>query len=257
MVENLNNKVVIETPEKIYFTYTLAEVGTRAAAYVLDLLIQGLIIIILALLGFFSFINTQELEDQLYLAFAVMYILIFLFQWFYFVFFETVLNGSTPGKTFCKIKVIRADGDRLDITTIALRNLLRAADSVPFPVFSVLGGFVALLNKKNRRLGDIASGTIVVLKEDINITEPDFKANISNNKSRDITKLKEANRLSEKDLYIIRKVLNEKEKNPSSAYKSAEIIVNKLSTKYDLEYFKGRSNYYILEEIYKAHTYEN
>lgn len=257
MVNILSKKIVIETPEKIYFTYTLAEVGTRAAAYMLDILIQGAIIIILALLGFFSFINTKGYEDQFYLAFAVIYILVFLFQWFYFVFFEVILNGSTPGKKVCKIKVIRYDGDRLDISSIVLRNLLRAADSIPFPVFSILGGFVALINKQNKRLGDMASGTLVVVKEDINIDEPDFETALSNNKTRVISKLKEANRLSEKDLYIIRKVFNEKSKNLMSATKSAEILVKKLSGKYNLDFFKGKNNFYILEEIYKAHTYEN
>ncbi len=256
MVDN-RQKIIIETPEKIYFTYTLAEVGTRAAAYTIDLLIQVGIIIILGILGIFSFLDSERFEDQGFLTIAIFYILIFFFQWFYFVFFETVLNGSTPGKKSCKIRVIRYNGTRLDLSSIVLRNLLRAADSLPFAIFNILGGFVAIINKKNKRLGDLVSGTLVVVDEGINIVEPDFETIFLHTEKPIITKLKKSNMLSEKDLYILRKVLNDRKINPVSSTRSAKLIINKLSDKYDLTIFKNRTDFEIIEEIYKAHTYEN
>lgn len=250
-------QIIIETPEKIYFTYTLAEIGTRAAAYFIDLLIQIGIIIVLGILGLLSFINTSMYDNQIYLAMAVFYLLIFIFQWFYFAFFETVMNGLTPGKKACRIRVIKYNGDRLDLPSIVLRNLLRAADSIPFPLFNILGGFIALLNKNNKRLGDMVSGTLVVIDEDINIDEPDFETMFSKDSKGLITKLSNNNRLSEKDLFILRRVLNSRAENEKSASISASQIVAKLKEKYDLSIFGDKSDFEIIEEIYKAHTYED
>lgn len=251
------NKIVIETPEKIYFTHQLAEIGTRAAAYLIDILIQIGIIIIMGILGLLSFFNSRIIDNQGYLAMAIFYLLIFIFQWFYFAFFEIIFNGSTPGKKACKIKVIKYNGERLDIASIVLRNLLRAADSIPFPVFNILGGFIALINKKNKRLGDMVSGTLVVVDEDINIDEPDFETMFAKNTKGIITKLNKQNRLSEKDLYILRKILNSRKENEMSAKISASKIVDKLKEKYDLSIFGNKNDFEIIEEIYKAHTYEN
>ncbi len=256
MVDN-RQKIIIETPEKIYFTYTLAEVGTRAAAYTIDLLIQVGVLIVFGILGFFSFFNSENLKDEGLLTVAIFYILIFFFQWFYFVFFEIVLNGVTPGKKICKIRVIRYNGERLDLASIVLRNLLRAADSLPFAIFNVLGGFVAIINKKNRRLGDMVSGTLVVVDEGINIVEPDFETTFVNTNKPTITKLNKNNMLSEKDLYILRKILNDRSINPISSGRSAKLIIDKLDNKYDLTIFKDKNYFEIIEEIYKAHTYEN
>lgn len=250
-------KIVIETPEKIYFTHQLAEIGTRAAAYLIDILIQIGIIILMGILGILSFFNTKMYDNQGYLALAVFYLLIFIFQWFYFAFFEIIMNGSTPGKKACKIKVIKYNGDRLDLPSIVLRNLLRSADSIPFPVFNILGGFVALINKNNKRLGDMVSGTIVVVDEDINIDEPDFETIFIKKTKGIITKLNKENRLSEKDLFILRKVLNSRKENEMSAQISASQIVKKLKEKYDLSIFNNKTDFEIIEEIYKAHTYEN
>ena len=42
-------EIIIETPEKITFSYTIAEVGTRIAAYIIDLLIQAGIVLLFVL----------------------------------------------------------------------------------------------------------------------------------------------------------------------------------------------------------------
>ncbi len=44
----------------------------------------------MALFGFFAIFKSENFINQGYFATAIIYILIFLFQWFYFVFFELV-----------------------------------------------------------------------------------------------------------------------------------------------------------------------
>jgi uncharacterized RDD family membrane protein YckC len=252
-------KLIIETPEKIIFTYNIAEIGTRIAAYLIDSLLQLLILLILFLVLGLSFISSDAYgEDQAFFYMAIIYILLFLFQWGYFVFFETVLNGKTPGKQACHIRVIRSDGTRLDFQSLVVRNLLRAADSIPLPFFNLLGGLIAIIHKQNKRLGDLAAGTIVVTDSLFYVIEPSFQTNISDKNMKLFARPLEKSRLNEKDLYILRRLLNDRNKmSPEIGERTAGVIVEKLKAKYDLSEVLDKSNFEIIEEIYKAHTYEN
>lgn len=252
-------KLIIETPEKILFTYNIGEIGTRTAAYLLDCLVQLLMIIAFFLFGGLSLLSSDAFDkDQLLFYLAIIYILFFLFQWGYFVFFETVMNGKTPGKKICHLRVIRFDGDRLDFQSLVIRNLLRAADSIPFPFFNLLGGLVTIINKQNRRLGDLAAGTIVVSDSLFQLKEPYFKTDLTNKQEKLFSSPDEKSRLSEKDLYILRRLINERSKmSNESEMRTAKLIVEKLKNKYNLSHIENKNDFEIIEEIYKAHTYEN
>jgi len=250
---------MLETPEKIRFTYVIAELGTRAAAYIIDCLIQGGILLFLLIVGglnSFSIIRDGE-DGYLYYA-AVFYILMFLFQWGYFLFFETLMNGQTPGKKICQIRVIFSNGDRLDFQSLVIRNLLRSADSIPFPFFNILGGIIAILQKENRRLGDLVVGTVVVVDNGFNLKEPDFETAISMTEHRLFGKPLEKDRLSEKDLYILRRLLNDKDSMTEDALqRTAASVAQKLIRRYKLKDIGDINDMTLIEEIYKAHTYED
>ncbi len=254
-----SKKLIIETPEKIIFTYNIAEIGSRVAAYLIDSLIQLAVLIILVVFAELSVLSFDAFGDDqaLYYA-AILYILLFFFQWGYFVFFETVMNGRTPGKKACHIRVIRFNGERLDFQCLVIRNLLRAADSIPFPFFNFLGGLVAIIHKKNKRLGDIVAGTIVVTDSVFNLNEPDFETALTSKTNSFFINSAGKGMLNEKDLYILRKLINGRSSmTEESATRTAAAIVAKLEKRYDLSTMKGKSDFMIIEEIYKAHTYEN
>ncbi len=254
-----SEKLIIETPEKILFSYNIAEIGARTAAYLLDSLFQLLILIAFFLFGGLSLFSSDAFDkDQLLFYLAIIYILLFLFQWGYFVLFETVMNGKTPGKKICHLRVIRFDGDRLDFQSLVIRNLLRAADSIPFPYFNFLGGLITIINKQNRRLGDLAAGTIVVSDSLFQLKEPYFKTDLKNSEGKLFSRPDEKSRLSEKDLYILRRLINERSTmSNDSELRTAKLIVEKLKKKYDLSHVENKNDFDIIEEIYKAHTYEN
>jgi hypothetical protein len=82
--------------------------------------------------------------------------------WFgYFGLLEWRWNGQTVGKRLLAIRVIDERGFGIDLFQSFLRNLLRLVDILPF--FYAVGGGAALLNPRQKRLGDFAAGTVVVV----------------------------------------------------------------------------------------------
>ncbi len=209
--------IIIETPEKIRFSYHIAEIGTRIAAYIIDEIIQVLIvalIILVLVIGGYS-MRTHIEKNITNLAAAFFMIMIFLIRWFYFVLFEIIMEGQSPGKKLMRIRVIRNNGDSLDMETIVLRNFLRVVDG--FPIIPLTGGFIALIDSKSRRLGDMIANTIVVNEIQYNLAVPDFEVHFSRAPRPEETEyVTVKQRLSENELYIIRRFLNERYKLPET-----------------------------------------
>ncbi len=78
----------------------------------------------------------------------------------YYVLFEMIWNGQTPGKRAAGLRVLRDDGTPITITESLLRNILRTIDFLP--VLYGVGMIFVLTNRQNKRLGDIAAGTVVI-----------------------------------------------------------------------------------------------
>ena len=78
----------------------------------------------------------------------------------YFMVFEIIWNGQTPGKRVLGVRVIRESGYPLRPVDSVVRNVVRIVDWLPF--FYGIGVLVMLFNGRSRRLGDFAAGTIVV-----------------------------------------------------------------------------------------------
>lgn len=149
----------VETPEHVVFEYRLAGPTRRALAYLIDLAIRvGLVALVFVLL---SLIESSTGLD----GFSVGVFLVFHFalEWLYFVAFETLWSGRSPGKRVLGLRVVGQDGRSLTMLDSMLRNLLRAADFLPFGYavgLVIMGG-----DPLFRRLGDMVAGTIVVTED--------------------------------------------------------------------------------------------
>jgi len=78
----------------------------------------------------------------------------------YFIIFEWLWCGRTPGKRLIGIRVVRDGGFALDFTSSVIRNAIRILE---FALgFYAISALATLLSPRNRRLGDMAAGTIVV-----------------------------------------------------------------------------------------------
>jgi hypothetical protein len=74
------------------------------------------------------------------------------------------------GKKLLRLRVLDAQGLRLQFSQVVIRNLLRFVDSLP--ALYLAGGLVCLLSQRAQRLGDFAANTIVTWNP--RIAEPDL-----------------------------------------------------------------------------------
>ena len=165
--------LIIETPERVQLEFALASIGNRFLAVALDHFIQFFSIFFIAwfflsLAGFSSSDVTDApnklLSEMPKWTIAILIIVLFLVFAGYFIVFEWLWNGQTPGKRLLKLRVIRDDGRPLTLWEAIARNLLRICDAVPgfiIPIYSV-GLIVIFLNGRDQRVGDIFAGTVVV-----------------------------------------------------------------------------------------------
>ena len=165
--------LVIETPERVPLAFALASIGNRFLAVAIDHFIQYLSIILIA--WFFLWISNtslgstgttadQWLEEMPKWTVAIMIIAIFLVFASYFIVFEWLWNGQTPGKRIMKLRVIREDGRPITLWEAVARNLLRVFDAAPgffLPIYSV-GLIVIFISGRDQRVGDIFAGTVVI-----------------------------------------------------------------------------------------------
>jgi uncharacterized RDD family membrane protein YckC len=145
--------LTITTPEGVELQLTLAGVGSRFSAALVDTLIQGSLVIGLALL----FGALGWLQGWGAFAFTIIsFVLIFS----YHISFEVLASGRTPGKRLNGLRVVRVGGFPVGFLSSAIRNTIRLVDVLPA---AYLVGCIAILaSKHNQRLGDMAAGTIVV-----------------------------------------------------------------------------------------------
>ncbi len=147
----LEDRIVIATPEGLELQLVLAGVGSRFIAAVIDLMIQLLLIVLaavvaLALIG--GFIGN-----------ALFYIALFC-VYLYDIPFEVLASGRTPGKRLTHLRVVRDGGGPVNLSASFIRNLLRFVDFLPSAYLVGLASI--LISKSNRRLGDLAAGTLVI-----------------------------------------------------------------------------------------------
>src|SRR5439155_1382265 len=159
--QELRQRLGIETPEHVAVHLEVAEVGSRAAAALVDTVVTALgslalwwlvVVIILARPG-------AALEGWLL---AVVLLLLGFGLLGYFILLEALNGGRTLGKQLLGIRVVMETGRAVTPTAAIVRNLVRLLDCY-FPLLPFLPGLVMVfLHNRNQRLGDLAAGTIVV-----------------------------------------------------------------------------------------------
>ena len=112
MAQPLYDAAQVETPEQIELTLPLAGIGSRAVAYLLDLLCQIIPIALVTILAFTlipaaaesdiigkNAAGVPELET---LPLAILSLSIFAVNFGYFALFETFWRGQSPGKRWVR-----------------------------------------------------------------------------------------------------------------------------------------------------------
>jgi len=156
--------LVIETPERVPLHFALASIGNRFIACAIDHTIQ--IVGLIAIVIFFLVISDaadvgRRLANAPKWVIALLVIVQFVIINGYFVIFEWIWSGQTPGKRWLKLRVIREDGRPISFYEAMIRNLLRLIDFIVPPFYSI--GLVSVFaTERDQRVGDLVAGTVVV-----------------------------------------------------------------------------------------------
>lgn len=145
---------VVRTPENVTFEFELAGPASRAVAWLIDVFVMFVVILV----G--SYFIQQLAMFAGGFALALLFVVIFLMQWWYSAILEWAWNGQTLGKRAVGLRTLSDRGVRIGFVQAVIRNLVRIVDFLPFGYG--VGGVSALLDAHGRRLGDLAAGTIVV-----------------------------------------------------------------------------------------------
>ncbi len=157
----LDRRVEIETPEQVAFSYSVAGVGSRAAALLIDYAICFLpgLLLYAALVASFSSLR-RVVQSTPYLV-AFLLLAQFAVFWGYHVLFEGLRDGQTPGKRRLGLRVVQDGGYGVTLASSAVRNVMRLIDMQP-ALFHLVAIVSSALSKRGKRLGDIVAGTMVV-----------------------------------------------------------------------------------------------
>jgi uncharacterized RDD family membrane protein YckC len=147
-----DTSIVVQTPEGIEFSLKPAGILIRLCSYVIDVIIQGVISIavIIIFAGAFA---------ELFGAWMI-FLYMFLLNWFYHVICELCFKGQSPGKKIIGIRVVRSNGSPINPGASFVRNLLRFADT--FMGLFIIALSCMMVSPGFRRIGDLAADTLVV-----------------------------------------------------------------------------------------------
>lgn len=142
----------IETAQNISITQNVAGVGERILAFLIDgLIMVAYLIIVMMLMGG---LDTGAGAEWLFMSVILLPLL------FYFLLWESLWDGRSPGKAALELRVVKLDGSKPAFSNYLVRWLLRLVD------ITLTSGSVAvvsiLMTGKGQRLGDLAAGTTVI-----------------------------------------------------------------------------------------------
>ncbi len=160
----------VATGESVAFRYELAGLGSRFYALFIDLAIQIAVLLVGILLlawigsslptGKAAPVDATAAKIGSAIVTALLVFAAFMLFFGYFIIFEWRWGGRTPGKRLLGIRVVRDGGFPLDFTSAVVRNVVRIVETALG--FYLVSAIVTLLSPENRRLGDMAAGTLVV-----------------------------------------------------------------------------------------------
>ncbi|NJL23571.1 MAG: RDD family protein [Leptolyngbyaceae cyanobacterium SM1_3_5] len=203
------NRISLQTPESVELELTLAGIGNRAQALLIDYLIwSAALLVVLIIWAIVSTGLLFSLPDagvvQQWIG-AIAFLFTFVVYVGYFVFFETLWHGQTPGKRFAKIRVVREDGKPAGLSQATLRSLLRPVDDILF-----IGALLIVFSNREKRLGDWAAGTIVV-QEERPVAAADFRVREAAQILADRLQFEaDINQLQPDDFAVIRRYLQQR-----------------------------------------------
>ncbi|WP_420572659.1 RDD family protein [Kordia sp.] len=154
------SEIQINTTQNVNINFTLASVGERVVAHIIDIIIKIAYATIVWWIISELYNGSGFMRDwDQWSVISVYVIMLFPFI-FYTLVLESLFEGQTLGKKALKIRVVKIDGYQASFVDYLIRWFFRIVD------LNILSGFVALItvimSEKGQRLGDMTAGTAVI-----------------------------------------------------------------------------------------------
>ena len=231
--------IKIPTVFNIDLEFERADLGRRTLAYLIDLVARIAILWLGVYIISESGLSYRSREK-------VMFICVFLPVSLYYLVFELLMKGQSPGKRAMSIKVVSLIGNTPSLSQILLRWMFRLVESPLLTMAFMLSAlsresvFVALVwlavgilpviivlrSAYNQRLGDMAAGTIIVLNKQRHTIQDTIFREID--REDYVPQFSQILRLSDRDLGKIKSVLDNANRTGDTA--TAARIAEKVKT---------------------------
>jgi uncharacterized RDD family membrane protein YckC len=258
--------VKINTAYNVQIDFELAGLDKRFFAWLIDFVIRlfyWLLIDGFARSLFYENFMDEDAMQKYYIARIIGLIPIL----FYYAIFEVFFNGQTIGKRLMKIRVASIDGYTPTVTQYLTRWVFRLIDlgfisiffiygsalyegwlSLVFIVPNIVAIIMVLNSKKEQRLGDVASGTVVIrLNPSTQISDTIFEHVAADY----VVRYPNVLRLSDRDVTIIKTALQNARKTGYDT--TLWHITEKLKTVLSLD--QVDEPYYFLETVIRDYNY--
>jgi len=241
--------IEIQTTQNVNIEYPIATIGDRVLAALIDYLIM--IGYFVAMLLLFSFLLDFTSGSGFYFPVAY-FILLFLPFFFYHLLCETFLSGQSFGKKIMKTRVVKLDGTPAGFGSYFLRWLIAPIDI--YFTYGSVGIITMLINGKGQRLGDLAATTTVVkLKAEVKLEDTILRAIPVNYQVR----FPQVNLLSDKDIAIVKEVLDMNFKYPDAMMYERILSKTKIAIEKKLGISTNLHALNFLDTVLKDYNYIN
>lgn len=210
-------QIAITTSQNVNVNFSVASIGLRIGAFIIDTLIK---LLYLFLIYYLFFNNLNHFNGIARDGTAVILFILGFPVYIYTLVQESLMDGQTIGKKIVNIRVVKIDGYQASFGDYLIRWIFNLVDI--YSNFAAIGITSLLISKNTQRLGDIASGTAVIaLKNNINISH----TILENLKEGYVPSFPQVVALSDNDIRIIKE-------NYQRALRSGDqLIMRRLSTK--------------------------
>lgn len=205
--------ISLETSQNVTIEYELAGIWERILAFFIDTVILYVYLILVFVL--FAFGDSEKLlSNDIALFF---YLIVTLPVWLgYHLFCETIFSGQSIGKMALKIKVVKNDGQQMDMSDYSMRWMFRIIDIMLS--FGIIGVVAIMSSWRNQRIGDMVGDTSVIKLDPNNkIYIKDILA-IKKKMGHDIT-YEGVIKFTEDDMLLLKNALERAKINPNDHYR--------------------------------------
>ena len=188
--------ISINTAQNVNIDCKLAGLTHRIGATLIDLAFRGGIFLLVTYL-------LSNISVNLFQTIIIYIVAIFISC--YHLIFEYLLNGKSPGKMICRIRVVRIDGQKLSFWDCLLRWALRLIDTTAMGIVAISS---IVVSSRMQRLGDLAAGTVVILEKN---GVPLREISLYDTPDDYQVVFPQVSMLTDKDIAIIKEVMHEVE----------------------------------------------